>query len=68
MMWKADGRLLFGRMSLICFQVRNWKAKAREREYWRKVVGEAMSRKRAEAPWKKKKKKQAKEKNITMYE
>jgi hypothetical protein len=43
-------------------QVQNWKAKPREREYWRKVIGEAMARKRAEAPWKKKK--QAKEKNI----
>jgi hypothetical protein len=28
----------------------NWKAAARDREEWRKKVGEAMTRKRAEAP------------------
>jgi hypothetical protein len=31
-----------------------WKAAARNREEWRKKVGEAMTRKRAEAPQKKK--------------
>jgi hypothetical protein len=45
-------------------QVRNWKAKAEEREDWKKVIGKAMARKRAEAPGKMKKK--TKEKNIIM--
>jgi hypothetical protein len=31
-------------------RIRNWKAAARNREYWRKKVGEAMSRKLAESP------------------
>jgi hypothetical protein len=31
-------------------QIRNWKATARDNEEWRKKVGDAMSRKRAEAP------------------
>jgi hypothetical protein len=31
-------------------RIRNWKAAARDREKWRKKVGEAMARKRAEAP------------------
>jgi hypothetical protein len=31
-------------------RIRNWKAAAREKEEWRKKVGEAMARKRAEAP------------------
>lgn len=43
-------------------QVRNWKAEGREREDWKKVIGEAMARKRAKAPGKMKKK--TKEKNI----
>jgi hypothetical protein len=30
-------------------QIRNWKAAARDKEEWRKKVGEAMARKRAEA-------------------
>ena len=46
-------------------QVRNWKTKPREREDWKKVIGKAMARKRAEAPGKMKKKK-TKEKNIIM--
>jgi hypothetical protein len=37
-------------------RIRNWKAVARDNEEWRKKVGEAMDRKRAEAPQKKKKK------------
>jgi hypothetical protein len=35
-------------------RIRNWKAAARDKGEWRKKVGEAMARKRAEAPWKKK--------------
>jgi hypothetical protein len=31
-------------------RIRNWKAVARDNEEWRKKVGEAMARKRAEAP------------------
>ena len=31
-------------------QLRDWKAAARSREGWRKEIGEAMARKRAEAP------------------
>jgi hypothetical protein len=31
----------------------NWKAAARDKEEWRKKVGEDMTRKKAEAPWKK---------------
>jgi len=31
-------------------RIRNWKAAARDKEEWRKKVGEAMARKRAEAP------------------
>jgi hypothetical protein len=31
-------------------QIRNWKAAARDRDEWRKKVGEAMTRKRAEEP------------------
>jgi hypothetical protein len=34
-------------------RIRNWKAAARDEEKWRKKVGEAMARKRAEAPQKK---------------
>jgi hypothetical protein len=30
--------------------IRNWKAAARRREGWRKVIGEAIARKRAEVP------------------
>jgi hypothetical protein len=30
-------------------RIRNWKSVARDKEEWRKKVGEAMSRKRAEA-------------------
>ena len=37
-------------------QIRNWKAAARKKDDWRKEMGEAMSRKRAEVPCKKKKK------------
>jgi hypothetical protein len=33
-------------------RVRNWKAEAREREDWKKVIGKAMGRKLAEAPGK----------------
>jgi hypothetical protein len=31
-------------------RIRNWKAVARDKEEWRKKVGEAMTQKRAEAP------------------
>jgi hypothetical protein len=31
-------------------QIRNWKAAERDKEEWKKTVGEAMARKRAEAP------------------
>jgi hypothetical protein len=31
-------------------RIRNWKAAASDKEEWRKKVGEAMARKRAEAP------------------
>jgi hypothetical protein len=33
---------------------RNWKVAARDKEEWRKKFGEAMARKRAEAPQRKK--------------
>jgi hypothetical protein len=45
----VDGRMLLGGMPW------NWKAAARKAEDWRKVAGEAMARKRTEAPWEKKK-------------
>jgi hypothetical protein len=35
-------------------RILNWKAVARDKEEWRKKVGEAMARKMAEAPYKKK--------------
>jgi hypothetical protein len=31
-------------------QIRNWKSAARDRDKWKKKVGEAMARKRAEEP------------------
>jgi hypothetical protein len=31
-------------------RIRNWKAAARDKEEWRKKIGEAMARKLAEAP------------------
>jgi hypothetical protein len=34
-------------------RIRKWKAAARDKEEWRKKVGEGMARKRAEAPKKK---------------
>jgi hypothetical protein len=37
------------------FRIRKWKAAARVKEEWSNKVGEAMARKRSEAPWKKKK-------------
>jgi hypothetical protein len=36
-------------------RIRNWKPAARDKEEWWKTVWEAMDRKRAEAPQKKKK-------------
>jgi hypothetical protein len=57
--WEAA----FWKNAVDFLQVRNWKAEAREREDWKKVIGEAMARKRAEAPGKMKK---TKEKNIFM--
>lgn len=42
-------------------QVRNWKTKPREREDWKKVIGKAMARKRAEATNKKTKEKKKEE-------
>jgi hypothetical protein len=38
------------RDAAILLRIRTWKAAARDKEKWRKNVGEAMTRKRAEAP------------------
>ena len=35
--------------------VHTWKVAAKKREFWRKEIGEAMARKKAEAPYKEKK-------------
>ena len=59
--WEAA----FWKDALDFLQVRNWKAKAKEREDWKEVIGKAMARKRPEAPGNTKKK--TKEKNIIMY-
>jgi hypothetical protein len=54
-MLEADGRL-FWRDAIDLLRIRDCKAEGTERESWRKEIGEAMARKRAEAPYKKKKK------------
>lgn len=40
--------------------MRNWEEPARKKEGWRKVIGEAMAQKSAEASWEKKKNKNLK--------
>jgi hypothetical protein len=46
--------------------IRKWKATERERQGWRKEIGEAMARKLTEVPKKKKKKKKKKKEKKKM--
>jgi hypothetical protein len=52
---EIDGKMLCRGMQPTCSGFGNWKAAATDEEEWRKKVGEAMARKRVEAPQKKKK-------------
>jgi hypothetical protein len=46
---EIDGKMLYRRMQPT-IRIRNWKAAAKDREEWRKKVGETIFQKRAEAP------------------